>query len=255
MNYLYVIPIPQESIFKIGITTNLEQRLIAHQTNWRAKLGVFDKSTVQYIKSTSAGKIDTLEKDLKYKFEQYLVGIDVSGHTEIYNLACIDLLIEELNRQADMYRLNALEAYEVKTVNYTQAPYPTKEEREVKKKTKRQTVDVENREKINQFINDFNCSKHEFELFRNTNYSFGFKINREFDSSGLFNKYCDRFHLILSFPDGTGGYCCLEGTEFAHNSETSGEGDIHFIKGGFVQIMKYYPELWDQMPIEIKSNL
>lgn len=109
------------------------------------------------------------------------------------------------------------------------------------------TIDLENREKITRFIKDFNNSKHDFELFKNTKYGFGFTINRVFSDKESFNEYTSRFWFTFSLPDGDKIFFC-EGCRMLGDRY-----EIHFLKSGFYQIKTYYPGLWEQLPLEIKS--
>lgn len=242
MNYLYIIPIEKQSIFKIGITTNLHTRLNQHQSNWRESLGDIDMTKVKYLKSKSGGKISLIEQHLKYLFEENLANVNLSGHTEIYNISCFGSVMDELSSISSLYALG-------KICDYSPANVVPKKVRYKKEKDTLNELESENRMRIMSFTEHFRKEIGRMTISQNSNYSIWFKLNLA-DAKNNYLDYVSPFRLTFDSPNGNEGANCFLGAR-------GGSDYLEFglIKSSLTLIKKTYPDLWREFPAELKFNV
>lgn len=252
MGFLYVIPIPQKSIFKIGIATNLDDRISNHQSNWRSEFGEIDKSKILYTKASSISKIRLIEQYFKYRFENFLAGVDVSGHTEIYTIECFDNMLSEINNFVESLGVKRLEEYKSnKQKNSLVKTQQTLECRIEKRFLKSKAIDEENKNRVEYFVQKMNSLKGKVELkYSDLSYYLvlnvleGWNIPRsDFDSNV--------FPHGLSFLSGNGWFSFIESWGGA-----DGKLDhINFNRKNLFYTKLMYPEIWEKLNWEFKNTL
>lgn len=252
MGFLYVIPIPQKSIFKIGIATNLDDRISNHQSNWRSEFGEIDKSKILYTKASSISKIRLIEQYFKYRFEKFLAGVDVSGHTEIYTIECFDNMLSEINNFVESLGVKRLEEYKSnKQKNSLVKTQQTLECRIEKRFLKSKAIDEENKNRVEYFVQKMNSLKGKVELkYSDLSYYLvlnvleGWNIPRsDFDSNV--------FPHGLSFLSGNGWFSFIESWGGA-----DGKLDhINFNRKNLFYTKLMYPEIWEKLNWEFKNTL
>jgi hypothetical protein len=246
VSFFYIIPIPEKSVFKIGIATNLKHRFLNHQANWRSDFGVFDKGQILYTKAESPNKIKLLEQYLKYTFKDNIAGVRVSGHTEIYKIECLNNLVEETNRMNKNLGIPVLEKYQPKE-NETVILYPTKEERKQKKIEISKAINEENKTRLKSFVSVINSLKGKVEL-KYSDSSYYLLVNVldgvNVDSSCFENA---SFQSLRLSP--YGGFTLIEAT-------ASNNGNLEYVRFlrehlSYAKIM--YPDVWNSINWEFKN--
>lgn len=88
-NYLYLIPIESEKLFKIGITNDLKRRIGEHKANYK-----FDPSAVLYIRES--------RKEVQYLETYFLNQLPqvnhkkIAGSTELRGMEFLGYVVQSL---------------------------------------------------------------------------------------------------------------------------------------------------------------
>jgi hypothetical protein len=252
MGFLYIIPIPQKSVFKIGIASNLEDRISNHQANWKNEFGKIDKSKILYTKASSLSKIKHIEQHFKYRFERFLAGINVSGNTEIYNLDCFDEMVNEINKFVESLGVKKLEEYKPNKINPSfDRPKQTLEYRIEKRLLKSKALDDENKNSMECFVQKINSLKGKVKLeyselsyYLVLNVLDGVNVPKSDFDSKVFPHSLNllRGHGWFSFIESWGG--------------TDGKLDhVNFNRKNLFEAKLMYPEIWEKLNWEFKNTL
>lgn len=252
ISFFYVIPIPQKSVFKIGIATNLEDRILNHQANWRNEFGEIDKSKILYTKASSISKIRLVEQYFKYRFENYLAGVNVNGHTEIYTIDCFENMICEINKFVESLGVKKLEQYKSdKSKTIIVRPRQTLNYRIEKRLLKSKAIDEENKNRMEYFVQKMNSLNGKVEM-EYSELSYYLVINvlegEDVPESDFDSKL---FPHSLSLLSGWGWFSFIE----SWGGAVGKLDHIHFNRKNLFEAKLMYPEIWEKLNWEFKNTL